>query len=65
MDKNNDGKISLDEFVAAGVHALPSFEGLGAEGHHYDVESGMYTSIRPYQWADISSIQRILPTSRR
>ena len=44
MDKNNDGKISLDEFVAAGVHALPSFEGLGAEGHHYDVESGTYTT---------------------
>lgn len=41
MDKNKDGQISLDEFVASGVQALPSFEGLGAEGHHYDVESGM------------------------
>lgn len=40
MDKNNDGQISLDEFVAAGLNALPNFDGLGAEGHHYDVESG-------------------------
>ena len=40
MDKNDDGKISLDEFLEKGVTALPSFEGLGAEGHHYDVESG-------------------------
>ncbi|KAI5120783.1 hypothetical protein M0805_002410 [Coniferiporia weirii] len=42
MDKNKDGKISLEEFVASGVHALPSFEGLGAEGHHYDVESEFF-----------------------
>lgn len=40
MDKNNDGKITLAEFEAAGLAALPSFENLGAEGHHYDVESG-------------------------
>ena len=40
MDKNKDEKISLEEFEASGVNALPSFEGLGAEGHHYDVESG-------------------------
>ncbi|THH03834.1 hypothetical protein EW145_g5967 [Phellinidium pouzarii] len=42
MDKNKDGKISLEEFVASGVHALPSFDGLGAEGHHYDVESEFF-----------------------
>lgn len=40
MDTDKDGKISQDEFVAAGVHSLPNFDGLGAEGHHYDVESG-------------------------
>jgi hypothetical protein len=40
MDKNNDGKITLAEFEAAGLAALPSFDNLGAEGHHYDVESG-------------------------
>jgi nucleobindin len=40
MDKDKDGKISLSEFEAVGLDALPSFEELGAEGHHYDVESG-------------------------
>lgn len=40
MDKNKDGKITLEEFEASGISALPRFEGLGAEGHHYDVESG-------------------------
>lgn len=42
MDKDKDGKITLSEFEAAGLAALPSFENLGAEGHHYDVESGAY-----------------------
>ena len=42
LDKNKDGKIALEEFEAAGLDALPSFENLGAEGHHYDVESGAY-----------------------
>jgi hypothetical protein len=42
MDKDKDGKITLSEFEAAGLVALPSFEDLGAEGHHYDVESGAY-----------------------
>ncbi|KAF8273823.1 hypothetical protein EI94DRAFT_1769033 [Lactarius quietus] len=32
IDKNNDGKITLDEFEAAGLAALPSFDSLGAEG---------------------------------
>jgi hypothetical protein len=40
IDKNNDGKITLAEFEAAGLAALPNFDSLGAEGHHYDVESG-------------------------
>ncbi|TDL26443.1 precursor to secretory protein Ssp120 [Rickenella mellea] len=42
MDKNNDGKVSPEEFEAAGLNALPSFDGLGAEGHHYDVESEFF-----------------------
>ena len=41
MDKNNDGKLSPEEFEKSGLNALPSFENLGAEGHHYDIESGM------------------------
>ena len=54
MDKNKDGKIQLEEFLEKGVKALPSFEGLGAEGHHYDVESGkycvpLYVSVRKYE----------------
>jgi hypothetical protein len=42
IDKDKDGKITLEEFEAVGLEALPSFENLGAEGHHYDVESGAY-----------------------
>jgi hypothetical protein len=40
VDKNKDGKISLDEFKLVGLDGLPNFDELGAEGHHYDVESG-------------------------
>ena len=43
MDKNNDGKIDMDELKALGLDGLPNFEDLGAEGHHYDVESGAYS----------------------
>lgn len=42
MDTDKDGKISAEEFNKAGVRALPSFENLGAEGHHYDVESEFF-----------------------
>ncbi|EKM61432.1 uncharacterized protein PHACADRAFT_248036 [Phanerochaete carnosa HHB-10118-sp] len=42
MDKNSDGKISLDELKAVGLDGLPNFEDLGAEGHHYDVESEFF-----------------------
>jgi len=42
IDKNNDGKITLAEFEAAGLAALPNFDSLGAEGHHYDVESEFF-----------------------
>lgn len=42
VDKNKDGRISLEEFKAVGLDGLPNFDELGAEGHHYDVESGTY-----------------------
>jgi len=40
VDKDKDRRISLEEFKAVGLDGLPNFDGLGAEGHHYDVESG-------------------------
>lgn len=40
MDANGDGFITMEEFLAKGLDALPDFSSLGAEGHHYDVESG-------------------------
>lgn len=43
MDKNGNGLIEKSEFEAAGWDGLESFHELGAEGHHYDVESGMCT----------------------
>ncbi|KAH9858300.1 hypothetical protein C2E23DRAFT_803434 [Lenzites betulinus] len=42
LDKNRDGKITLEEFQAVGLDGLPSFDELGAEGHHYDVESEFF-----------------------
>ncbi|EJU02797.1 hypothetical protein DACRYDRAFT_21753, partial [Dacryopinax primogenitus] len=39
MDKDQDGQISLKEFVEAGPAGLPDFAKLGADGHHYDSES--------------------------
>jgi len=42
MDENKDGKISLAEFEKQGLDALPNFNHLGAEGHHYDMESEFF-----------------------
>ncbi|KAI0361080.1 hypothetical protein OH77DRAFT_1417277 [Trametes cingulata] len=42
LDKNGDGKITLEEFEAVGLDGLPNFDDLGAEGHHYDVESEFF-----------------------
>ncbi|KAI0830813.1 hypothetical protein BC628DRAFT_1355711 [Trametes gibbosa] len=42
LDKNRDGKITLEEFQAVGLDGLPNFDDLGAEGHHYDVESEFF-----------------------
>lgn len=40
MDKDNDEKITLEEFEAVGYDGLPDFSSVGIEGHHYDIESG-------------------------
>jgi hypothetical protein len=42
VDKDKDGRISLEEFQSIGLDGLPNFDELGAEGHHYDVESGTH-----------------------
>ncbi|PCH34092.1 hypothetical protein WOLCODRAFT_22453 [Wolfiporia cocos MD-104 SS10] len=42
IDKDKDGKISQEEFVETGLEGLPNFDDLGAEGHHYDVESEFF-----------------------
>ncbi|KAF8559911.1 hypothetical protein OG21DRAFT_1593949 [Imleria badia] len=42
MDKDGDGKVSPEEFEEAGFKGLPSFDEIGAEGHHYDVESEFF-----------------------
>jgi len=41
-DKDKDGRVSLEEFKAVGLDGLPNFDELGAEGHHYDVESEFF-----------------------
>lgn len=42
LDRDNDGMVSAKEFQKAGMDALPNFDDLGAEGHHYDVESEFF-----------------------
>ncbi|KAF7337579.1 Precursor to secretory protein Ssp120 [Mycena sanguinolenta] len=42
LDKNRDGKVSPEEFESVGLDGLPNFDELGAEGHHYDVESEFF-----------------------
>ncbi|THH33129.1 hypothetical protein EUX98_g1018 [Antrodiella citrinella] len=42
IDKDGDEKISLEEFSAVGLDGLPNFDDLGAEGHHYDIESEFF-----------------------
>lgn len=66
IDKDKDGKITLEEFEAVGLDALPSFENLGAEGHHYDVESGAYTQLPYYLLFPYDcSNNRVFPPPRR
>ncbi|KAJ8582096.1 hypothetical protein M405DRAFT_831288 [Rhizopogon salebrosus TDB-379] len=42
LDKDGDGKVTPEEFAAVGISGLPSFDDIGAEGHHYDVESEFF-----------------------
>ncbi|EJD54552.1 hypothetical protein AURDEDRAFT_110142 [Auricularia subglabra TFB-10046 SS5] len=42
LDKDGDNRISSAEFEAAGFDGLPNLKDLGAEGHHYDVESEFF-----------------------
>ncbi|CCM03666.1 uncharacterized protein FIBRA_05810 [Fibroporia radiculosa] len=42
LDKDKDGKVTLEEFLSVGLDGLPNFDDLGAEGHHYDVESEFF-----------------------
>jgi len=42
LDANRDGLVDVKELEARGVDALPNFDHMGAEGHHYDVESEFF-----------------------
>jgi len=42
LDLDGDGRITAEELEKVGLDGLPNFEGLGAEGHHYDVESEFF-----------------------
>lgn len=42
LDTNRDGKVSPEEFEAVGLDGLPNFDSMGAEGHHYDIESEFF-----------------------
>ena len=44
LDANRDGRITPEELEAVGLDGLPNFDHMGAEGHHYDVESGALVS---------------------
>ncbi|KAF8079122.1 precursor to secretory protein Ssp120 [Lyophyllum atratum] len=42
LDLDYDGRVSAEELEKVGLDGLPNFEDLGAEGHHYDVESEFF-----------------------
>ncbi|TCD67609.1 hypothetical protein EIP91_012241 [Steccherinum ochraceum] len=42
IDRDGDERISLEELKVVGLDGLPNFDDLGAEGHHYDVESEFF-----------------------
>ena len=67
MDK--DGRITAEELEKVGLAGLPNFEGMGAEGHHYDIESGESILLCPNGLLDHSqnsfSIMRVSNYSLR
>jgi Ca2+-binding EF-hand superfamily protein len=42
FDLNKDGVITLKELEQVGLDHMPNFDNIGAEGHHYDVESEFF-----------------------
>ncbi|KAF5383366.1 hypothetical protein D9757_008408 [Collybiopsis confluens] len=42
LDADKDGRVSIPEFEKVGLDGLPNFDHMGAEGHHYDVESEFF-----------------------
>ncbi|KAL0061505.1 hypothetical protein AAF712_011648 [Marasmius tenuissimus] len=42
LDASKDGRVTVEEFEDVGLDGLPNFDHLGAEGHHYDVESEFF-----------------------
>jgi hypothetical protein len=60
LDKNKDGVVSVEEFEAVGLDGLPNFDDLGAEGHHYDVESGWRYFCKSLCPTHASFLRRIL-----
>ncbi|RXW23037.1 hypothetical protein EST38_g2798 [Candolleomyces aberdarensis] len=42
LDLNKDGYVSPEELEKVGLDGLPNFDNMGAEGHHYDVESEFF-----------------------
>ncbi|KAF8899263.1 hypothetical protein BD779DRAFT_1487804, partial [Infundibulicybe gibba] len=38
----NRGRVTPEEFEKVGLDGLPNFDALGAEGHHYDIESEFF-----------------------
>ncbi|KAF8807902.1 precursor to secretory protein Ssp120 [Phlegmacium glaucopus] len=42
LDLDGDGQITAEELEKVGLDGLPNFDELGAEGHHYDVESEFF-----------------------
>lgn len=65
LDKDGDGKITMEEFKVVGLDGLPNFEDLGAEGHHYDIESGQLevVSCISIHHSSFWGFDRILPSS--
>jgi len=62
LDLNKDGLIQPEELEKVGLSGLPDFDDLGAEGHHYDVESGAL-SLFHYNVSVYLNLHRVLPTS--